>query len=338
MTTDAMAALTRGSVIKPSATVVTTVASAGGVRRLETAGELRALVAAGKLCWIDITGGDAAARAALLGETGLGAADLAWVQRFGQMARLTVGRQQLRAATWVSDRAGNIAEIHLLCMGNLLLTVWGGDTRLLDEARITFAERAGGLESSPYQAAGIVLQLLLGTLDLAITELDAKLQYLRVQLDAHPGSIDFSKVAAVLQKARSAWSDLDRYTSTARSAMVGVEVLPGIDERAAAELNDYAEQVEDVAHRLHERSQWGAQIVQDYVNMLARHQGAQINRLTVVSVIFLPLTFMTGFFGMNFNWMINSLSSPWAFILFGIVLPVANVIVVFGWLRRKGLM
>ncbi len=132
-----------------------------------------------------------------------------------------------------------------------------------------------------------------------------------MQLDAHPGSIDFSKVAAGLQIARSAWSDLDRYTSATRSAMVGVEVLPGIDERAAAELNDYAEQVEDVAHRLHKRSQWGAQIVQDYVNMLARHQGAQINRLTVVSVIFLPLTFMTGFFGMNFNWMINSLSSPW---------------------------
>jgi len=337
MTDDAPAGPTRGSVVKPSAPVVATVAHAGGVRRLAAAGDLRGLVATGKLFWIDIAGGDEAVRAALLGEAGLGEADLAWVQRFGQMGRLTVGRQQLRAVTWVADRAGDTTEIHLLCAWNLILPVWPGDARMLDEIRNNFAERAGGLEKSPYQAAGIVLQLLLGTLDLAVSELDAEIEHFRAQLDVHPRSIDFSKVTARLRKLQSAWSSIDRYTSAARSAMVGVEALPGIDDRGAAELNDYADQVEDVAHRLRDRNQWASQIVNDYATTLAKRQGEQINRLTLVSMIFLPLTFLTGFFGMNFNWMIDSLSSPLAFLGLGILLPAANVIAVVVWFRRRGL-
>jgi Mg2+ and Co2+ transporter CorA len=56
----------------------------------------------------------------------------------------------------------------------------------------------------------------------------------------------------------------------------------------------YGGQVEDTEHRLYDRGQWGSSILQDYVAAIAQRQGDQINRLTLVSVIFLPLTFITG--------------------------------------------
>jgi magnesium transporter len=41
-------------------------------------------------------------------------------------------------------------------------------------------------------------------------------------------------------------------------------------------------------------------------------------RLTIVATIFLPLTFITGFFGMNFEWMVGKVDSAAAFWLLGV--------------------
>ena len=44
----------------------------------------------------------------------------------------------------------------------------------------------------------------------------------------------------------------------------------------------------------------------------------------VVATIFVPLTFITGFFGMNFGWMVDNIDSLIAFWLLAIVLPLAT--------------
>jgi Mg2+ and Co2+ transporter CorA len=73
------------------------------------------------------------------------------------------------------------------------------------------------------------------------------------------------------------------------------------------------------------------------VAAIAQRQGDQINRLTLVSLIFLPLTFITGFFGMNFGWMNEVIGSRPAFVALGVALPAVSVIVTVAWLRRRGL-
>ena len=40
--------------------------------------------------------------------------------------------------------------------------------------------------------------------------------------------------------------------------------------------------------------------------------------LTVVATIFLPLTFLTGFFGMNFGWMVGEIDTEVAFLMLGV--------------------
>src|SRR4051794_26619373 len=58
--------------------------------------------------------------------------------------------------------------------------------------------------------------------------------------------------------------------------------------------------------------------------------------LTRIATVLLPLTVVSGFFGMNFTWMVDHIDSFWAFMVFGIGGMLASVAGVRLYLRRKG--
>jgi magnesium transporter len=67
----------------------------------------------------------------------------------------------------------------------------------------------------------------------------------------------------------------------------------------------------------------------------ADRQEDVVRRLTVVAAVFLPLTFLTGFFGQNFPWMVERIGGPWWFAGLGLVLPVVVVAALLGFFRLK---
>src|SRR5215470_18939233 len=172
---------------------------ASGVRPASDAFEVGKQVAAGRFFWLDISGGDPSAHHAILTEAGLNAADSAWALRFGQAGRMHIGGGGLRAATWIADRAGNVIELHLIGREKCIITLWGGEAAALDDIRRQFAERLGGFENNLYEAAGILLQLLLGTLGSAFEVIDLNLDRLRVALGRRSGTPDSTALAQRLE-------------------------------------------------------------------------------------------------------------------------------------------
>ena len=308
---------------------------ASGVRPAADALEVGKQVAAGRFFWLDISGGDPSTRHALLTEAGLNAADADWALRFGQAGRMHIGGGGLRTATWIADRAGNIIELHLIGREKCITTLWGGDPAALDDIRRQFAERLGGFENNLYEAAAILLQLLLGTLGFAFEVIDKKLDGLRLALGRRTGALDYAALAQRLEGLQSTAASFNRYLGSVRAATTGIESVQGAGVRGAAELNDYADQVEDVEQQLFDRRQWMSNIIHDFSAEIARKQGEQINRLTLVSLIFLPVTALTGFFGMNFNWLIASIASGEAFLILGVLLPLLSVVLTIAWLLHR---
>ena len=71
--------------------------------------------------------------------------------------------------------------------------------------------------------------------------------------------------------------------------------------------------------------------------MLETYTNQVQERLTVVATIFLPLSALTGFFGMNFNWMIDHIGSAWTFFGLGIGGLLVSYLLINLWLRHTGL-
>jgi len=57
-------------------------------------------------------------------------------------------------------------------------------------------------------------------------------------------------------------------------------------------------------------------------------------QLTVVATIFLPLSFLVGFFGQNFKWLVENIGSETDFLVFGVGSLVLSVIGLLAWFRR----
>jgi magnesium transporter len=72
-------------------------------------------------------------------------------------------------------------------------------------------------------------------------------------------------------------------------------------------------------------------------NEIVVRQNSTMKQLTIIATISLPLSFITGFFGMNFGWMVGHITSLWVFVVFGLGSLAASGIGLLAWSRETGM-
>jgi magnesium transporter len=129
-----------------------------------------------------------------------------------------------------------------------------------------------------------------------------------------------------------------RLAAMRRAATAQLDLFERLGVEVAA-LPGFASEDEAYFDRLYEQVNRFVGSVDAAANAVGMLLDLQLNEraylVSVVATIFVPLTFITGFFGMNFGWMVGHVDSPAAFWAGGVGVPLVTALLSWRFLVRR---
>jgi magnesium transporter len=215
-------------------------------------------------------------------------------------------------------------DVHVLVSGDYVLTVHAAPGSLPDVLDIKVPE-----DRTEQYLIYAVLEAMLATHFDELSHVNDEIDRL---LESSLGSGRASVPNRALREIMSELTSLRHVAAPLRGTFTRVSHEIRRVRGLEPDSESYFDHVGDQLNRL-------VEAIDAAADTLARMIDLRLNEttysLTVVATVFLPLTFVTGFFGMNFGWMVRNIDSPLAFLLLGVGGCVAGVAITLITLRRR---
>jgi len=311
----------------------------GTTQRPYTPADASAVSASTPYAWIDVvpSGPQDPQVLALLKEMGFTEIVATYTTRAYSSGMFQAFGDNMLGSTYAAPDSG-VTPVLIHCVWNAgcFITIRTGADKAIAAALEDLRPRAASLFASPGPAPGVILQLILDSIDRQLTQLQTQVGLLDGQIIVTTNPQQITQLQQLRSPIEALATTIPGYAENLSESLVDPTSLPGVDAAGSQALQTYAACVNDVVQRIDSAGSDIRSAIQDYQGQVSAVQGNRINQLTLVSIIFLPITFMTGYFGMNFQWLVNSTQTFGTWLLLGAILPIVAVIVSVWLLQLKG--
>ena len=208
-----------------------------------------------------------------------------------------------------------IMELHMFVHGDFVVTIHRGPWPDFDRLRGTFQRVPLGSEQLVVYR---ILDALTDSWFPLVERIDADIEQLEQAVVADPQPRHIEQVMRLKRDLAFLRRTAGPVRDVAFAAATRLMEIPGLEHGP----RDYFRDVHDHMIRIDRSLDTSRVLLSDVLSVhgarVAQHQNRSTERLTVVATIFLPLSFVVGFFGQNFRWMVEHVESRDAFLWFGI--------------------
>ena len=217
-----------------------------------------------------------------------------------------------------------------------LFTVHAAPCAPLQHARRQYRALAKDAKADEAQVLFQVLDGLLGSFRSQLLALDDRLD--DIQLGMLRGAIPpkvHHELIQILGILTEDIQELGWYSLDLEEAAEQMNELPRISSGAQQLLARHRRRVARLSENGKDIRGEAKDALSHYSDVIAGRQAQVINSLTIVATVFLPLSFLTGYFGMNFRILTTYVQNTfWQFILLGLLLMLASAALSLLLIRR----
>ncbi len=290
--------------------------------------------------WVDVVGDNFSDPDlhTLLGDLGIDDPVLAYLRQTDVAGTFALAGDRLVGSTWAApdDPNGKPVYVHVVWGVGSIVTLRAGGDKAMARVRQEVENRGKSLFAHPTIIPGVLLELIISSVDRRLTDINDGLYQLDEKIMVHASGAQLAQLGSIRDAINPWGRRLAPYNENLKEALVDTSSIPGMDANGVHYLQAYAAHVSGTVNQLSDLLDSLHSVVQDYQTEMTTRQGNRVNQLTVVATIFLPITFMTGYFGQNFQWLSNATMTFADWLLLGVVLPLTLVTVSMVLLRRRG--
>jgi magnesium transporter len=227
---------------------------------------------------------------------------------------------------------GELVEVHCYVTGEAIVTLHHGHCATLHAAH----ERLAGVdprseEEAVYRVLDALTDSYFPALEALSDEIDDLEEEASTSVDGDIRTRIFALRKRLVAIRRVVGPQRDMFAAAGGT----IDRLPGLDVDQAhdyfRDIHDHLLNIADIIDANREHLVGALDLHASAVNQRVNQVTKQ---LTLIATIFLPLTFVTGFFGQNFGWMVDGVTTATDFFVYGVGgLVVASVVLVVYFVR-----
>jgi len=316
------------------------VSTDGSATSADRAAVVRALHA-GTLLWLDLRGAGQDTLAMLREDFGFHPVALQNMADFGQRPKAENFGDMAYIVGYTATRfLGKLVEVHLCYSGQYLITVSRKGCAALDQIRAGLTADGGPPATHGGPAQLILLHRIADSMTDSffgpLSELDDRIDKVLEQIFARPRQDELESLLRMQRWLVGVRKVVTPQRDVAAALMSGLTVLPGKTEAADPYLRDLYDHVIRVSDQIDSYRDLLSNGMDAYLSVVSNRQNEVMKQLTVIATVFLPLSFLTGFFGQNFGWMVRHLGGLVTFLVLGVGTELIAVAALYWLIRRRG--
>jgi magnesium transporter len=293
------------------------------------------LIEAGQPFWLDIENPTDETIDQLATRLGLHPLAAEASKQFGQRAKLQVyGNGVMLVGFGLDEQLRQPVEVHCYYTTGFLVTLRRAPSPALDGLH-----QAGSVQpqlgSDPIRALHPLISSLYTQFSALALEMDERLDVLEQRVLHEADDEELAEIAAIRRRAAVTRRILTPGRDLAARTPL-IKSLPGATSETQLYAEDIDDELQEVVADFAAIEERGAALLVLHASLASKHVAVVSRRLADVATIFLPISFLVGFWGQNFDVLTGSVEKGWpAFLILGVGLSVACVAVIVFMLGRR---